>query len=163
MLLTVINHPSPFVRIIFFFALLNSIQPWQIPQDMLIITVIVINYFHGQKSLESVPGAEIPLGQVMHKPTLKGFGGRGNLDPREKNKRENGFNFHSLPKVFNPWNSPFFSHSNIPITSSSKMRESPFSLPTIWGFWCSRNSEFPWMWMPKVSHLQSTQKTQVCA
>lgn len=86
MLLTVINNPSPFVRIIFFFALLNSIQPWQIPQDMLIITVIVINYFHGQKSLESVPGAEIPLGQVMHKPTLKGFGGQGNLDPRGKKK-----------------------------------------------------------------------------
>lgn len=28
-------------------------------------------YFHGQKSLESVPVAENPLGQVMHKPTLK--------------------------------------------------------------------------------------------
>lgn len=28
-------------------------------------------YFHGQKSMENVPGFGIPLSQVMHKPTLK--------------------------------------------------------------------------------------------
>lgn len=63
-------------------------------------------YFHGQKSLESVPGAEIPLGQVMHKPTLKA------LEAKESwiqggEKRKTALIFHSLLKVSVPWNSPF--------------------------------------------------------
>lgn len=95
MLLTVINNLPPFV---WFISPPLNLNPAMAASSG---HADCGDEFHGQESLGSVPGAGIPLGQVMQTHP-EGFGGQGNLDPREKS-----FNFHSLLMIFIPWNSAF--------------------------------------------------------